>query len=177
MGGIVLALAAAASFTRAARSGPEPTRLRDLYGLPRPSSLSPPHTALVLVDFQNEFVTGGLQLPAARTAITHATELVRWARRSGTPRPTLAHARHRHPDRRCTHDPPRRPRHRHRRQRAGLSRARRCRQHRDPPPPRLPGEPTLDAPTLQRAALATLSDRFAEVLHSSEIVRLPLTNP
>ena len=43
--------------------------------------------------------------------------------------------------------------------------------------PGLPGEPTLDAPTLQRAALATLSDRFADVLHSSEIVRLPLTNP
>ena len=227
-GGIVLALAAAAFFTRAARSGPEPTRLRDLYGLPRPSSLHPPHTALVLVDFQNEFVAGGLRLPAARAAITHAAELARWARQAGilvilvenvidrpnaplfaagakntelvpqlTPQPgdlvlrkSMAGA-FSHTD----FDQQLRTRGIDTLIVGGLmthlavlvtvidasvlgykvlvaadSTATR-------PLPGLPGEPPIDAPALQRAALATLSDRFADVLLSGEIMRLPLTNP
>lgn len=222
-------LLAAAAFTAcAARSGPEPTRLRDLYGLPRPRSLHPAHTALVLVDFQNEFVTGGLKLPAAPAAITRATELARWARQADilvvlvenvidrpgaplfaagakntelvpqlTPRPSDLVLRKNmagafsHTD----FDQQLRTRGIDTLIVGGLmthlavlvtvidasvlgykvlvaadSTATR-------PLPGAAGEPAVDAPTLQRAALATLSDRFADVMRSSEIMNLPLAKP
>jgi nicotinamidase-related amidase len=84
-GGFVVAMAAAS----AVRGMPprdakhEPTTLRTLYGLEPPTSLAAAHTALVLVDFQEEFVTGRLPLPAGRAAIERAVELAAWARRSG----------------------------------------------------------------------------------------------
>jgi len=83
--GIVLALAVpvAALGTLFARSGPELTRLRTLYQLSPPASLVPARTALVLVDFQNEFLSGRLPLPGGRGAIRHATELAAWARHNG----------------------------------------------------------------------------------------------
>jgi nicotinamidase-related amidase len=76
-----LALAATLHTTRSARE--PPTTLRALYGLERPKSLATAHTALVLVDFQEEFVDGRLALPAGGVAIEHAVELATWARRSG----------------------------------------------------------------------------------------------
>jgi nicotinamidase-related amidase len=83
-GGILLALAVPAAAVGArARSGPEPTRLRTLYQLQPPAWLVPARTALVLVDFQNEFVSGGLPLPEGGAAITRAAELADWARRCG----------------------------------------------------------------------------------------------
>lgn len=226
--GIALALAAAAFTTGAARSGREPTRLRDLYGLPRPSQLNPRRTALVLVDFQNEFVTGGLKLPAAAPAIAHAAELARWARQTGilvvlvqnvierpgtplfvagakntelvpqlTPQPSdlllkknMAGA-FSHTD----FDQTLRARGIDTLIVGGLmthlavlvtvidasvlgykvlvaadSTATR-------PLPATAGEPAIDAPTLHRASLATMSDRFADVLRSDEILRLPLAKP
>jgi len=67
-----------------ARSGTErrPTTLRTLYGLTPTSELRAAHTAVVLVDFQNEFVRGRLPLPTRQAAVERAAELVRWARRS-----------------------------------------------------------------------------------------------
>jgi len=68
-----------------ARSGPgsrAPITLRALYGLKATTELRAAHTALVLVDFQDEFVRGRLPLPEGHAAIERAVELVRWARRS-----------------------------------------------------------------------------------------------
>jgi nicotinamidase-related amidase len=39
------------------------------------------------------------------------------------------------------------------------------------------GEPAIHARSLQRTALATLSDRFADVLRGKEIMSLPLAEP
>jgi nicotinamidase-related amidase len=64
-------------------AGAEPVTLRAMYGLEPPSSLSAARTALVLVDFQDEFVEGRLPLPEVRVAIQRAAELVAWARHSG----------------------------------------------------------------------------------------------
>ena len=61
----------------------EPSTLRALYGLSPPKALRAPQTAVLLVDFQDEFVHGGLPLPAARAAIGRAAELAAWAHRSG----------------------------------------------------------------------------------------------
>ncbi len=226
--GIALALTAAAFTARAARTEPQPTRLRDLYGLARPGKLTPARSALVLVDFQNEFVTGGLRLRAAPAAITHAAELARWARQSGilvvlvqnvieradaplfaagaknteivpqlTPQPqdlilkknmagAFSHTDFDETLRRrgidtlivgglMTHlavlvtviDASVRG---YKVLVAADSTATR-------PLPATAGEPAIDAPTLHRAALATMSDRFADVLRSDEIQRLPLAKP
>ena len=59
-----------------------PSTLRALYGLSPPRALRAPQTAVLLVDFQDEFVHGGLPLPAARAAIGRAAALAAWARRS-----------------------------------------------------------------------------------------------
>jgi len=67
----------------ASHADPSPTTLRALYGLRPPSSLDAAKTALVLVDFQLEFVTGRLPLPNGATAVARARNLVDWAHRSG----------------------------------------------------------------------------------------------
>ena len=77
-----LALALVSLEARSGTSARQTTTLRTLYGLTRTSELRAAHTAVVLVDFQNEFVQGRLPLPEARAAIDRAAELVRWARRS-----------------------------------------------------------------------------------------------
>ncbi|XYH92997.1 cysteine hydrolase family protein [Sorangium sp. So ce1128] len=68
----------------------EPTTLRKLYGLGPSARLDRTRTALVLVDFQEEFFSGGLRLPDARAALGNATRLLAWARDSGV---TVAHVR------------------------------------------------------------------------------------
>lgn len=85
VGGVMLTVWGTSTmlYTEATRAGQEPTTLRALYGLPRPLSLGAPRTALVLVDFQNEFVEGKLPLPEARPAIRRAAELAAWGRRVG----------------------------------------------------------------------------------------------
>jgi nicotinamidase-related amidase len=67
-----------------------PTTLRRLYGLGQIDRLHRARTALVLVDFQEEFFSGGLKLPDARAALENAARLLRWARESGI---TVAHVR------------------------------------------------------------------------------------
>jgi nicotinamidase-related amidase len=79
--GFAVILSAMLSGTSAATA--PPVTLRAMYGLEPPSSLSAAHTALVLVDFQKEFVDGRLPLPEVRVAIEHAAELTAWARRAG----------------------------------------------------------------------------------------------
>lgn len=61
-------------------AGDPPRTLRALYGLEPPAALKATHTALVLVDFQEEFVKGRLPLPRARQAIARAAALSAWAR-------------------------------------------------------------------------------------------------
>jgi nicotinamidase-related amidase len=60
-----------------------PTTLRALYGLEPPAKLEARKTALVLVDFQREYVTGRLPLPTGHAAIERARVLADWAHREG----------------------------------------------------------------------------------------------
>jgi nicotinamidase-related amidase len=57
-----------------------PTTLRSLYGLKAPERFERAKTALVLVDFQEEFFSGKLKLPDGPRAVAHATRLLEWAR-------------------------------------------------------------------------------------------------
>jgi nicotinamidase-related amidase len=57
--------------------------LRQLYGLPTPDGVVAPRTALVLVDFQQEFFTGRLPLPGGAAAAAQAARLVSWAHAAG----------------------------------------------------------------------------------------------
>ena len=68
---------------RAGRPPEPPTTLRSLYSLSPPSELQGKKCALLLVDFQREFVDGRLPLPEVQAAIKHAVELANWARRAG----------------------------------------------------------------------------------------------
>ena len=61
----------------------KPVTLRALYGLQPPKRLRALQTALVLVDFQDEFVAGRLPLPEANVAIQHARDLADWAHHAG----------------------------------------------------------------------------------------------
>lgn len=62
---------------------PTPKTLRALYGLHAPASFDPHRTALVLIDFQEEFLSGHLPIPDGANAVDRAAELLGWARRSG----------------------------------------------------------------------------------------------
>jgi len=78
------ALAAAEPVTSApAPRAREAVTLRQLLATPAPSSIDRAHTALVLVDFQDEFFRGRLPLDGANAALRHAVDLAGWARRSG----------------------------------------------------------------------------------------------
>jgi len=80
---MVVLLASLMIGSGSSRAAPEARTLRALYGLGPPTSLRAAKTALVLVDFQQEFVRGGLPLPSSRAAIRSAVDLAAWARRSG----------------------------------------------------------------------------------------------
>jgi nicotinamidase-related amidase len=82
-GSIVCIAVAATLGVASAEQRTVPTTLRALYGLAPPASLRAAKTALVLVDFQREYVSGRLPLPAVRAAIARASELAAWARREG----------------------------------------------------------------------------------------------
>jgi nicotinamidase-related amidase len=57
--------------------------LRRLYGLAPPPALQAHRTALLLVDFQEEFFSGRLRLPDGPRAVEHAARLAAWARGAG----------------------------------------------------------------------------------------------
>jgi nicotinamidase-related amidase len=57
--------------------------LRAAYGMAAPRHIEAGRTALVLVDFQREFVDGALPLDGAEAAIRQARTLLRWARAQG----------------------------------------------------------------------------------------------
>jgi nicotinamidase-related amidase len=82
--GLVLAAVIVLGLLRArAGAAEQPVTLRARYGLAQPRSVTAEKTALLLVDFQQEFLDGGLPLPSADAAIARAAELTAWARRSG----------------------------------------------------------------------------------------------
>jgi nicotinamidase-related amidase len=83
VGTLAVATLLASLVIGSSRAEPAAFTLRALYHLGPPAALRASRTALVLVDFQREFVDGGLALPASRGAIQSATELADWARRSG----------------------------------------------------------------------------------------------
>lgn len=80
MVGIVLATSLSAG-SDAAHAPPQTLRAR--YGMPAVAELETRHTALVLVDWQDEFFHGGLRLPDAPAALERARALREWARRAG----------------------------------------------------------------------------------------------
>lgn len=82
-GGLLLvsALLVAAASCRAPEA--TPTTLRALYGMRAPDRLVPSQTALLLVDFQEEFFHGRLPVHAGAAAIAHARSLLEWARAGG----------------------------------------------------------------------------------------------
>jgi nicotinamidase-related amidase len=58
----------------------EVVTLRELYSLPKPERFTANRTALLLVDFQEEFFSGKLRLPNAPKAAIRAKGLLDWAR-------------------------------------------------------------------------------------------------
>jgi nicotinamidase-related amidase len=67
-----------------------PTTLRALYGVDRPRAIVASKTALVLVDYQEEFFRGPLPVVGAREAVGRASTLLAWARTNGL---LVVHAR------------------------------------------------------------------------------------
>jgi nicotinamidase-related amidase len=80
---LILATLAARQMGWASTSSEAPTTLRALYGLKAPERFERAKTALVLVDFQEEFFSGKLRLPHGARAAVHAAELLEWARHQG----------------------------------------------------------------------------------------------
>jgi len=64
-------------------SPPPPEALRALYGLGPPAELASASTALVLVDFQDEFFHGKLPVEDGGVAVERAAALRGWARARG----------------------------------------------------------------------------------------------
>lgn len=60
-----------------------PLTLRQFAGLPARASLIPASTALVLIDYQNEYRTGRLPLPDVDAACSNGQRLLAWAAASG----------------------------------------------------------------------------------------------
>jgi len=88
-----LGLTLAGLFSLGCAEHPPPqkaTTLRELYHIQPVSQLRAAHTALVLVDFQEEFFHGGLGIPDGQKAVAQAATLLTWARRSGV---TVVHVR------------------------------------------------------------------------------------
>ena len=67
----------------ASATGGTPASLRQLYGLTPPQRLEAAHTALVLVDFQEEYFSGRLPLGDGPAAAAAAVRLVAWAHQEG----------------------------------------------------------------------------------------------
>lgn len=68
------------------------TTLRARAGIAPLDALDPAHTALVLIDLQEEyFADGALPLPDGPAALAHAAELLGWARASGL---RIVHVQH-----------------------------------------------------------------------------------
>jgi nicotinamidase-related amidase len=89
--GVALMTAATVFATPApAPSARAPVTLRETYGLTAPRAWAAEKTALVLVDFQEEFFVGRLPVERGELAAAHARELLAWARDSGL---TIAHVR------------------------------------------------------------------------------------
>lgn len=78
----VTLVAASPSSAIAGSGAARATTLRALYGMKPPQRLVPAHTALVLVDFQDEFFHGRLPIPKGEHAVVEAARLAAWARRS-----------------------------------------------------------------------------------------------
>lgn len=78
-----MAVAAGSLSGRASPGVDAPQTLRALYGLKAPESIQRANTALLLVDFQEEFFHGRLRLPEGAKAAAHAVQLLDWAHRKG----------------------------------------------------------------------------------------------
>lgn len=67
--------------SREASTGPQ--TLRSMAGARPPAEVDPRRTALVLVDFQKEYFSGNVPLPAGEAAAASAARLADWADRAG----------------------------------------------------------------------------------------------
>lgn len=78
-----MAFSAITGSTQARPAPAERATLRELYSLPKTAGLVPGRTALILVDFQQEFFSGKLSLLDAPRAAQSAAQLLQWARVKG----------------------------------------------------------------------------------------------
>ena len=78
--GLIAAMAMSAPTVAAVN--PHPT-IRAMGGAAAPERLNPATTALVVIDFQNEYFTGKMPVPDGQTAMENARRLIAFADRSG----------------------------------------------------------------------------------------------
>jgi nicotinamidase-related amidase len=78
--GLIAAMAMSAPGVAAVN--PHPT-IRAMAGAAAPERLNPATTALVVIDFQNEYFTGKMPVPDGQAAMENARRLVAFADRSG----------------------------------------------------------------------------------------------
>ncbi|MBA8879074.1 cysteine hydrolase family protein [Phyllobacterium myrsinacearum] len=65
--------------------------IRTIAGVSAPDSLDPAKTALLVIDFQNEYFTGRMPIPDGETALNNAKRLIAHADGTGIP---VFHVRH-----------------------------------------------------------------------------------
>lgn len=82
---LILPLVAGISLaaSSAVASAADAPTLRTLGGATAPQQLDAPHTALLVIDFQNEYYTGQLKIPDGATALANSQQLVRMADANG----------------------------------------------------------------------------------------------
>jgi hypothetical protein len=68
----------------AAQAGPHPT-IRAMAGAKALDHLDPKTTALVIIDFQQEYFTGTMPIPDGKTALANAQRLIAFADKAGLP--------------------------------------------------------------------------------------------
>lgn len=59
--------------------------IRTITGATAPSSIDPSNTALLVIDFQNEYFSGKMPIPNGMQALSNAKRLVAFADRTGMP--------------------------------------------------------------------------------------------
>lgn len=83
MKSLILPLIAGITLAAANASASDAPTLRTLGGARAPQQLEASTTALLVIDFQNEYYTGKLKIPDGATALANAQQLVRMADDNG----------------------------------------------------------------------------------------------
>lgn len=82
--GLSLSAAVPGSAQAGSPAGPAPT-IRAMLGVTPVDHLDPKRTALVVIDFQNEYFTGRMPIPDGKQALANTQKLIAMADRAGMP--------------------------------------------------------------------------------------------